>query len=762
MSDFNRFQTRHLMHMLLGAASMLFFCAASAPLLAETIDQRVTASWDDAEEDSVGRVILDSSDLELVFDRSSNQVVGIRFTNLDLPAQAVIEQAYLQFRVDEVNTGATSLSIRGEASDSANNFSTTDFDISLRPLTIASATWEPPPWTTVNAEGPDQRTPDLSAIIQEIVNRPGWQRDNSLAIIISGSGERTAESFDGAAGPLLHIQYSGGLPDSEIDSWADLNITLDGLHVGVDTANNRLLAPIAPGYNTPNDLVAVVEFELEDAGFALSFNNYPAVTSGDSVTFSGIHYGSTVPVNLYQNGVLLESHDLVFTNLPVIQLTADVIVDEPKNPGKFILTSGEYGEDTGLLSMGIEFRGQTSQRYPKKSFGLEIVKDDDPTDEKNITPLGLRKDGDWILDATYRDTSFFRNIMSMDIYNAMRPSAFVDSTGEARGHAAIRGRHVEVILNEAYHGSYIFEERIDRKQLDLDKINVPEDELGNDRWDQVDWSDPENGTVVYKADSNNADMYPLADLSSDWEQEYPDEDDIIYWAPLQELIDFVNNSTDEEFVSSIGDIVDLDSAVDFWLMTNLTMNRDSLKKNYFIARNKSEKWFFVPWDNDATFGMLWDGSPYTTTNWWDPAKNNLIRRLSELPDTGFNGLAKARWTELRASIVTEEAIMAGFDEYFDGAVPVAGETENVRSRNLVRWPESGGEGVNNPELATREYINNWLVGRIAFLDVKIYEQEGEPPIVCEDTTVQTNDPLLVAGELSSVAADDCGTNTCHP
>jgi hypothetical protein len=161
--------------------------------------------------------------------------------------------------------------------------------------------------------------------------------------------------------------------------------------------------------------------------------------------------------------------------------------------------------------------------------------------------------------------------------------------------------------------------------------------------------------------------------------------------------------------------------------------------------------------------MYWDGSPYTTTSWWDPAKNNLIRRLSELPDTGFNGLAKARWTELRASIVTEEAIMARFDAYFDGAVPVPGETENVRTRNLARWPESGGEGVDNPELGTREYINNWLVGRIAFLDEKIYEQEGEPPIVCEDTSTQANDPLLASSEFSSAAADDdCGGSSCHP
>ena len=68
------------------------------------------------------------------------------------------------------------------------------------------------PWTVVNAQTVEQRTPDLSTVIQEIVSRSDWQAGNDLAVIISGSGERTAESFDGeaAAAPLLHVDYTLG------------------------------------------------------------------------------------------------------------------------------------------------------------------------------------------------------------------------------------------------------------------------------------------------------------------------------------------------------------------------------------------------------------------------------------------------------------------------------------------------------------------------------------------------------------------------
>jgi hypothetical protein len=55
-------------------------------------------------------------------------------------------------------------------------------------------------------------TPDLSSIVQEIVNRDGWRYENSMAFIISGTGHRTASSYDGNSGsaPLLHVEYNDG------------------------------------------------------------------------------------------------------------------------------------------------------------------------------------------------------------------------------------------------------------------------------------------------------------------------------------------------------------------------------------------------------------------------------------------------------------------------------------------------------------------------------------------------------------------------
>ncbi len=75
---------------------------------------------------------------------------------------------------------------------------------------MAAVPWSPVAWTTRGEADPDQRTPNIASVIQEVVNRPGWASGNSLVVIITGTGKRTAESYNGdpAGAPLLHVEYT--------------------------------------------------------------------------------------------------------------------------------------------------------------------------------------------------------------------------------------------------------------------------------------------------------------------------------------------------------------------------------------------------------------------------------------------------------------------------------------------------------------------------------------------------------------------------
>ena len=90
---------------------------------------------------------------------------------------------------------------------------------SATPFHTASVDWFPGGWDSVGQASSVQQTPDLSAILNEIVDQPGWSEGNSIVIIITGSGERVAESHNGssAAAPLLHVEFGAGCGDGVMD-----------------------------------------------------------------------------------------------------------------------------------------------------------------------------------------------------------------------------------------------------------------------------------------------------------------------------------------------------------------------------------------------------------------------------------------------------------------------------------------------------------------------------------------------------------------
>ncbi len=219
------------------------------------VDVQVGASSDDAEERPSGNVALTSSDLELTLDKTNQQVVGMRFAGVAIPPGAVIQRASIQFQTDEVSSDVTSLTIRGEATSNAQTFIATKYDVTTRPRTTAAVAWAPAPWLTTGEAGPDQQTPDLASVIQEIVNGPGWSSGNALSIIIDGTGKRVAESYDGvaSAAPRLHIEYLPGTvtPLAAYDATSTFvtSVTSQGLSNDTLGAPPASIVPVTQGAN---------------------------------------------------------------------------------------------------------------------------------------------------------------------------------------------------------------------------------------------------------------------------------------------------------------------------------------------------------------------------------------------------------------------------------------------------------------------------------------------------------------------------------
>ena len=172
----------------------------------------VQLSSDDAEQEHDAMDALFDDDLDAGWDGEEGEElklhIGLRFTNITIPQGAVINSASLLLHSHEAKTAedVCNVTIVGDATDNAETF-TLDALITDRPRTTASIRWEVAEAWELWAP---YSTPDLSTVIQEIVDRDGWASGNALALIFLGEdlqgvtlveNAREFESFENIADP---------------------------------------------------------------------------------------------------------------------------------------------------------------------------------------------------------------------------------------------------------------------------------------------------------------------------------------------------------------------------------------------------------------------------------------------------------------------------------------------------------------------------------------------------------------------------------
>lgn len=145
--------------------------------------------------------------LELVGE-GGDRITALRFTGLAIPRNAKVLSAHVQFVAAEEKTWTGALTIRGQDVDDAPALTKGARDAGPGPLTIAGVDWSPVAWTGGGGVAAG-RTPDLGAVIQEIVCRAGWTPGNALVLVLRGAGEAPREPVGGARveQPLLQVEY---------------------------------------------------------------------------------------------------------------------------------------------------------------------------------------------------------------------------------------------------------------------------------------------------------------------------------------------------------------------------------------------------------------------------------------------------------------------------------------------------------------------------------------------------------------------------
>lgn len=421
------------------------------------------------------------------------------------------------------------------------------------------------------------------------------------------------------------------------------------------------------------------------------------------------------------------------SNLPIVIINTDgiPIPDEPKITG----TMGIIDNGPGNLNnqfdppndyngfIGIEIRGQSSQMFPKKSYGFETR--DEEGENLNVPLLGLPEENDWVLYAPYSDKSMLRNFITFYMGSKLDPYC-------------TRMVFCEVIVNNDYVGVYILMEKIKR---DDNRVNIATLNPGDISGDEL------TGGYIVKVDKIDDDFiygqdgwlstpdppYPNA-MEITFQYNYPDAEDL---APQQseyikEYITMAENTlTGSDFADpddGYNHYFNTGSFVDQMILNEVSKEVDRYRYSTFFYKEKDSdggKLFAGPaWDFNLGYsnvdywppGVLYTGWLYSMVEpvpwgimfWW--------KKLMQ--DPYFRDLFHTRWTQLRQDEFSDINLHMAIDS-------LVAHIYEAQERNYERWPILGEYVWPNYDWAGNDYedevefFESWFFNRLDWIDVNI-------------------------------------------
>ena len=437
-------------------------------------------------------------------------------------------------------------------------------------------------------------------------------------------------------------------------------------------------------HNTKTLKYTVHPDSLDNYAPFVEFQDYSAVKF-DQKTLSNYTVNSLGNIQLYKAypvEITVKGHQeffsLIFTDIPIVQIiTKGKIVNTPKISGRMLMSAPT--ENVGLTEswVGVETRGSSSLNKDKKSYGVALYQSKALKHIVSKAFFGMKNNHKWILDAMYIDVSRVRNKSSFDIWKR------IDAN-----YIGIKSKYVEVFVNSKSMGLYAFNESYTPEYLNLS-----------------------NGSVLYEGIDNSEETFfnrfsddkPNSAIWEEWEQKYPNPEEKLIWDDFQELCKLVAEGSDEEFIHTISQQVNIDLLIDYYLFINLCQGYDNVGKNcFFLKRGPGAKFEIIPWDLDATWGR--DAKSNLTKN-HTQVSNNLFRRLINLNPNNYIERLTNRWVELRGNVFSESELLEVFDQNFT----------RIKNYQIIPFENQiWQQGLNLS--AEQAYLHQWLHERLIFLD----------------------------------------------
>jgi spore coat protein H len=373
------------------------------------------------------------------------------------------------------------------------------------------------------------------------------------------------------------------------------------------------------------------------------------------------------------------THEL---GLPVFHLDAAAnINDDEYTPAGLIYAGRAYA------GAGAKYRGATSSKYPKRSFTLKFDKDARFVD----APRGFSGARRVVLTTSFDDNSYLRQRLAFELWNTLDDA-----------HIPIQHFNAVVYLNGNYQGVY-----------------TVSDHVNDDFLSALGFEPDVNMYKARKHDANFRLTDPMGEPKQRLRAGYTKEEGQPETGPeayadLESLLDWVANSSDEDFYAECS--VRLASDFEHWFMlVSLIGAVDTTAKNYFLVHDArpdaaDPRWRFIPWDFNASFGQT-----YRT-----------LRRGPETYDLARMGRSNRLFERLLAEPRLQEPIVQGYREAMEDIWSAerilqlleryAQEVRAAAERDELRWDAAYREywSERTDFVSHREeidYLQRWIPTR---------------------------------------------------
>ncbi len=407
------------------------------------------------------------------------------------------------------------------------------------------------------------------------------------------------------------------------------------------------------------------------------------------------------------------------SNLPIFVIDTEnnqEIPDEPKitanlgiiynGPGQRNQLSDPPNHYNGYI--GIELRGNSTQKRPKKPYGFETR--DAQGENLNVSLLGMPEENDWVLRASYFDHTFIRNPLA----GHMSRSA---------GRWASRCSLVEVVLNGEYQGIYIFMEKLKRDRNRLDIARLESHEI----------TEPDiSGGYTYEVTGfeNN--------LGESRYLKYPK----FYEAAPQQIAyikqfddNFRNVMKSDFFMDEVlgyNAWIDVESFVDELIVQEAIRNSDAYGWSGYFHKDREGKICAGPvWDFDQSAGNSSypdDGVIYGWMFNHEHTSNTPFFWPKLWEDPVFKYKVRQKWEKLRQGSFRTDRLIA----YIDSIAVLLSEAQQ---REFEKWPVLGEyiwretTGFEQRDTYEKEvaYLKYFLIQRWSWMDIQLAQIPNPNP-----------------------------------